>query len=72
MENKEIDVNKTLEHYGFDSILLMQLLHQLQTQIDPFVDLARLRECKTTQDIINILQQRNKNSLLISQSANKH
>ena len=53
MASAEVNLNKPVGEYGFDSILLLQLLQQIQTTVDPSIDLAGLRECKTIQDIIN-------------------
>ena len=52
---EEIKHNKPLDHYGLDSILSMRFFQELQAQVDPFVDLAKLQECKTVQDILAIL-----------------
>lgn len=51
----DVELNKPLNEYGFDSILLIQLLQQLKIQVDARIDLARLRECRSMQDIINIV-----------------
>jgi polyketide synthase PksN len=51
-----MNLNKPLQQYGFDSILSMQLLQQLQTRVDPAIDLDRLTGCTTVRDIINVLQ----------------
>jgi Polyketide synthase modules and related proteins len=41
MEFSEINENKPLEQYGFSSILLVQLLQQMQTRIDPLINLGK-------------------------------
>ena len=51
----EINPNKSLEEYGFSSILLMQLLQQMQTRIDPLISLEKLSDCRTIQDIVNMV-----------------
>ena len=55
MKPAEININETLEQYGFDSMLAMQLFQQLQSQADPSLDSARLQGCGTIQDIIHVL-----------------
>lgn len=51
----ELKVNKPLDHYGFDSILFMQLLQQIQTQIDPSFSFVKLSECRSMEDLIREL-----------------
>jgi acyl transferase domain-containing protein/thioesterase domain-containing protein len=58
MQQVELNIQRPLDQYGLDSILLMQLLQQLQAQINPSVDLPMLQECKTTQDVINCVHPR--------------
>jgi len=66
-----INLNKPINEYGFDSIILMQLLQQLQAQVDPTIDLVKLQESRTIQDIINVVQSPNGNrSMLLGQQAN--
>jgi polyketide synthase PksN len=55
LEPEEIHPDVPLDQYGLDSILLMQLLRQLQNDIDPGIDLYRLQECRSLKDIIQIL-----------------
>jgi thioesterase domain-containing protein/3-oxoacyl-(acyl-carrier-protein) synthase/acyl carrier protein/ubiquinone/menaquinone biosynthesis C-methylase UbiE len=55
MEFSEINENKPLEQYGFSSILLVQLLQQMQTRIDPLINLEKISDCRTIQDIINVV-----------------
>ncbi|MEE0930466.1 MAG: beta-ketoacyl synthase N-terminal-like domain-containing protein, partial [Acutalibacteraceae bacterium] len=47
----EIDENQELSEYGIDSIILTQLLQQLQT-IDPTLDFETLYNCNTIYEII--------------------
>jgi polyketide synthase PksN len=56
MSPAEVDLHKPMNEYGFDSIILMQLLQQLQTQVNPAVDLVRMQESRTIQDIINAVR----------------
>jgi polyketide synthase PksN len=51
----EVNTDKPLEQYGFDSIILMQLFQQLQAQVDPTVPLDALQECRTIKDVIKVL-----------------
>lgn len=51
----ELKVNKPLDHYGFDSILFMQLLQQIQTQIDPSFSFVKLSDCRSMEDLIREL-----------------
>ncbi|MCX8131716.1 MAG: amino acid adenylation domain-containing protein [Clostridia bacterium] len=55
MKPAEMNLNISLEQYGIESILLMPLLQQLQTRIDPSVSLTGLQKCRTIQDIINMV-----------------
>ncbi|WP_370880921.1 SDR family NAD(P)-dependent oxidoreductase [Paenibacillus brasilensis] len=58
MSPSELDINKPLEQYGFDSILLMSLFQQLQSRMEFSVTLDNLRESRTAQDIVNILKEK--------------
>ncbi len=70
MTASELNTNRPLEQYGFDSILLLSLLQRLQYQVDPSLTLDRLRKFRTTQDIINSLRlQIGDESILQSQQA---
>ncbi len=51
----ELKLNKPMDQYGFDSILIMELLQQLQAQISPTFNFVKLRECITIQDIVQAL-----------------
>ena len=55
----ELNLDLPLVQHGFDSILLMQLFQQLQSQLDPAMDLIKLQECKTVQDVINSVSSNN-------------
>ncbi len=65
MKGTEVNVNKPLDQYGVDSILSVQLLQQLQTRLDPSLDIVKLQECKTLQDIIHILPPQNSEKLAL-------
>ncbi|WP_445429502.1 beta-ketoacyl synthase N-terminal-like domain-containing protein [Bacillus atrophaeus] len=54
----EISPHTPLQEYGFDSILCIQLLQQLQTDIDPSVTLAELQACETVQDMMNLISEK--------------
>jgi polyketide synthase PksN len=71
MRATEVNVNEAIDQYGFDSILLMQLLQQLQTELDPSLDSIKLGKCETTQDIIDILQPQSKEKVIISHPEHK-
>lgn len=66
----ELNITKPLDQYGFDSILLLSLFQQLQTQVDPLITLESLRESRTTQDVINILQPQDKERTRTSKCMN--
>ena len=51
----ELNHDKPLDEYGFDSIMLVQLNQRLKTRIDPSIDLDKLRECKAITDIMAII-----------------
>ncbi len=54
IQKEEIILDRPLIQYGFDSITLMQLFQQIQSIEGLSVDLSRLQECRTVQDIIDI------------------
>lgn len=56
MAPPEMNPDRPLDQYGLDSILLMQLLQQLQNQLAPAVDLVKLQECRTLLDIITMIE----------------
>ncbi|GAA0835806.1 hypothetical protein GCM10008915_22900 [Bifidobacterium pullorum subsp. gallinarum] len=56
MAPAEMNPGLPLDRYGLDSILLMQLLQQLQHQLDPAVDLVKLQECRTVMDIAAMIE----------------
>lgn len=53
----ELSIQKPLYQYGFDSILLMSLYQQLQTQFNTALTLNQLRDFRTTEDIIRVIGQ---------------
>jgi len=55
MQRTELRLNRSLDQYGFDSVLLMQLLQQLQAHINPAISATDLQACKTINDIVNAL-----------------
>ena len=52
---EELNPGKPLVAYGMDSIIWMDFLWQMQTQVDSSLDWNGLRECRTIQDVINIV-----------------
>lgn len=54
IEATKMKLNVPIEQYGIDSIMLMPLLQQLQTRIDPAINLTGLQKCRTIQDIIDM------------------
>ncbi|EFU39754.1 polyketide synthase [Paenibacillus vortex V453] len=56
MAPAEMNPGLPLDRYGLDSILLLQLLQQLQHQLDPAVDLVKLQECRTVMDIAAMIE----------------
>ncbi|MBZ9609903.1 enoyl-CoA hydratase/isomerase family protein [Clostridium estertheticum] len=57
IEPSKLNVEESLDQYGFDSIFLMQLFQQLQVNVDSSIDISKLQKCRTIQDIINIFPQ---------------
>jgi acyl transferase domain-containing protein/thioesterase domain-containing protein/acyl carrier protein/SAM-dependent methyltransferase len=55
----KLNYQQPLEQYGFDSIMLLQLLQKLQIEFDPSVNLEDLQKCGTVQAVIDTLQRRN-------------
>jgi thioesterase domain-containing protein/3-oxoacyl-(acyl-carrier-protein) synthase/acyl carrier protein len=55
----ELNSKRPLEDYGLDSILLMSLFQQLQSQLDYSLTLEKLQGVKTTQDIIDRIDIKN-------------
>jgi acyl transferase domain-containing protein/thioesterase domain-containing protein len=49
----ELKLNAPLSQYGVDSILMTQVFQQLQSQVDPALDLHKFAQSKTLQEIIN-------------------
>ncbi|MCP3924585.1 MAG: SDR family NAD(P)-dependent oxidoreductase [Desulfobacterales bacterium] len=66
----KLNKNTPLETYGFDSILLLQLLRQLQNQINKSIDLLHLKECKTILDIIKVIELQPNDKLLVQEKEN--
>ncbi|MCY8910324.1 amino acid adenylation domain-containing protein [Bacillus atrophaeus] len=54
IDASEIDDNQSLTELGVDSIILTQLLQQLQL-IDPSIDFETLFNCKTMDEIIGVI-----------------
>jgi acyl transferase domain-containing protein/thioesterase domain-containing protein len=59
LSSTEVNLNVPLSQYGFDSIILMQLLQQLQAQVDSTIDLVKLQDSRTIQEIINTVRSEN-------------
>lgn len=54
VEPKATDEHRSLEDYGMDSVLALQLLHHLQTGISTEIRMEELNECLTLQDVIRL------------------
>jgi|GEM_PF-1353800 len=52
----EININKSLDQYGVNSIILLQLVQQLQAHVNPTLDVVTLQTCSTIKDIIRVLK----------------
>lgn len=61
MSLTEMKLDISLEEYGVDSLYILALLQQLQDRVNPAVNLDNLKECRTIQDIINMLVELNGN-----------
>lgn len=70
LQPSELRRDHQLEQYGFDSMMLMRLHQELMTQIDPSIDLVRLRECRTAQDVIAILPTHTTPRTLVTKTSN--
>ncbi|MCU7925179.1 MAG: SDR family NAD(P)-dependent oxidoreductase [Candidatus Thiodiazotropha sp. (ex Dulcina madagascariensis)] len=70
VEPVEIDGAKALLDYGVDSIVLVQLLSQLQAQVDPNISLVELQESGSIQNVIDIVERRNKGVSSLKPSVN--
>ncbi|WP_309304407.1 SDR family NAD(P)-dependent oxidoreductase [Brevibacillus laterosporus] len=55
MEPSEIHMDRPLQHYGVSSIHFIQFLQQLQTQVNASVHLMQLQDCRTVQEILDML-----------------
>ncbi|MCZ8519621.1 SDR family NAD(P)-dependent oxidoreductase [Paenibacillus caseinilyticus] len=51
MHPSELHPGTPLDEYGLDSILLMQLLRELQREVHPSFDLMKLQECRTLEEV---------------------
>jgi len=64
MEATELKKNKPLVQYGFDSVLLMQLVQQIQAHVNPSIGIADLKECSTIFDIVSALSRQESGNTL--------
>ena len=55
IEESDVKLDRMLTDYGFDSILSMQLFMQLKMKINPALEIEKLKDCKSIQDILDIL-----------------
>ncbi|KAA6449525.1 beta-ketoacyl synthase N-terminal-like domain-containing protein [Bacillus swezeyi] len=63
MAPEELSLHKPLRDYGFDSILCIQLLQQLQSSVDPSISLAELKACQTVHDMMDLISKKEDKSL---------
>jgi acyl transferase domain-containing protein/UDP:flavonoid glycosyltransferase YjiC (YdhE family)/thioesterase domain-containing protein/acyl carrier protein len=55
LEEMETDIDKPLYQYGIDSILFVQIMQKINSsQAEQSVDLAKLQQCKTIREIIDL------------------
>ncbi|WP_434101681.1 SDR family NAD(P)-dependent oxidoreductase [Methylocaldum gracile] len=52
---EELDPDRVLDEYGFDSFLFMRLVQQLSVDVNPALSPEQLRNCRTVQQIIDAL-----------------
>ncbi|AJQ95704.1 SDR family NAD(P)-dependent oxidoreductase [Gynuella sunshinyii] len=64
----DLDCNRPLKQYGFDSMQAIQLLQKIQYHLAPDVDPERLRSCETITDIIGIMPDITRNESMIKVS----
>ncbi|WP_444944873.1 SDR family NAD(P)-dependent oxidoreductase [Microbulbifer sp. ZKSA006] len=50
----DLDLHTSLDQYGYDSILSLQFLQQLQVYINPDIDADQLFSCKSLQEIVDL------------------
>lgn len=55
----EVKLDESLDQYGLNSIILLQLFQKLRTQVDPSISLDKLQACNTMQDILNLVNRQN-------------
>ncbi|MCW3466421.1 SDR family NAD(P)-dependent oxidoreductase [Chitinophaga nivalis] len=55
LQPAELNTKKPLQHYGLDSIQVMELFQRIKSTIYPDLSLEALQQCNTTDDIIRIL-----------------
>lgn len=58
----DMDEHRSLEDYGMDSVLALQLLHHLQFQISSEIGMEDLNKCHTLQDVISVIKSRRGNA----------
>lgn len=58
MQPEELSPAKPLSVYGADSIVMVQLAMQLQAEMDPELALAKIQQCVTIQDLLDLLAER--------------
>ncbi|WP_338925302.1 SDR family NAD(P)-dependent oxidoreductase [Mycetohabitans endofungorum] len=58
MQPEELSLAKPLSVYGADSIVMVQLAMQLQAEMDPELALAKIQQCVTIQDLLDLLAER--------------
>ncbi|MFM2061280.1 MAG: polyketide synthase PksN [Cyanobacteriota bacterium] len=56
LKAEEINLNTPLVQYGVDSVMFLQIFHQIKSNIDPNINLGQLLECRTIQEILIYLK----------------
>ncbi|PTU27759.1 polyketide synthase [Bacillus subtilis] len=64
MAPDELQPQKPLQQYGFDSISCIQLLQQLQSKINPHIVLTELQACHTVQDMTDLIAKKQEDTSL--------
>ncbi|MCB2360151.1 SDR family NAD(P)-dependent oxidoreductase [Clostridium estertheticum] len=60
LSHGELNINKELNYYGFDSIFLVTLYNQLKLKFDLSITLDKLQNCRTINDILAVIMFENK------------
>ncbi|MCY8472948.1 beta-ketoacyl synthase N-terminal-like domain-containing protein [Bacillus halotolerans] len=63
MTPEELNPQKALQDYGFDSIVCIQLLQQLQAEAGLSISLAELQTCQTVQNMVDLIATKRENTV---------